>query len=120
MKIKSPIVDTNNYLNRVFPAFDSLNNKLSPGFYLVDIFPNNFSFHSVNWKNADTEVAYQNKLNNIYKNFSINQDTVLIISNVSVKNNITTLVLHIWRDYKIVTKTIYYTTNISSVRYSSY
>ena len=48
LKIKSPIVDTNNYLNKIFPAFDNLNRELSPGFCLVDIFSDHFSIHLVN------------------------------------------------------------------------
>jgi len=47
-KINSPIVDTNNCLNEVFPSFDSLNKKLSLGFCLVDSFFNHFSFLTVN------------------------------------------------------------------------
>ena len=35
-KIKSPIVDSNNYLNEVFPSFNRLYKELSPGFWLVN------------------------------------------------------------------------------------
>ena len=38
LKIKSSIVDTNNCLNEIFPAFDSLNQELSLGFCLIDTF----------------------------------------------------------------------------------
>jgi len=48
LKIKSPIVDTKNHLNEFFSTFDSLNKELSLSFYLVDTFPNYFSFYSVN------------------------------------------------------------------------
>ena len=37
LKIKGPIMDTNNHLNKVFPSFDSLNKEFSPEFCLVDI-----------------------------------------------------------------------------------
>ena len=66
-KIKSPIVDTNNHLNEVFPSFDSLNKELSPGFHLVDSFLNHFSFLKVNQKDFKLLTAHQNKLDNIYK-----------------------------------------------------
>ena len=66
-KIKSSIVDTNNYLNEVFPSFDSLNKELSPGFHLVDSFLNHFSFLKVNQKDFKLLTSHQNKLNNIYK-----------------------------------------------------
>ena len=48
LKIKSPIIDTNNQLNKVFSSFDSLNKEISPGFHLIDIFSNYFYFISVN------------------------------------------------------------------------
>jgi len=44
LKIKSSIMDTNNWLNEVFSSFDSLNKGISPGFHLIDL----FSFISVN------------------------------------------------------------------------
>ena len=58
LKIKSPIIDTNSYLNQILPVFDSLNKELSPGFQLIDSFPNYFSFYTVNCKDAKTRAAY--------------------------------------------------------------
>ena len=37
---------------------------------------------------------------------------VLIISDTSVKNNVTTLILHICREQEIIAKTIYHTINV--------
>ena len=95
VKIKNSIVNINNYLNGIFLAFDSLNQELSPGFCLIDIFPDCFSFYLANCKDTDTKITHQNKLKNIYKSSSNNQDTILIISDVSVKNSVTTSVSHI-------------------------
>ena len=95
LKIKSPIVDINNYLNQILPTFDSLNRELYSSFCLVDTFPNYFSFNLANCKDFNTRITYQNKLENIYKALSNNHNTVLIISDISIKNNITILVLHI-------------------------
>jgi len=103
-------------LNEIFPAFDSLNRKLSLGFHLVNTFPNCFSFHSVNQKDANTRITYHNKLDNIYKNSLISQNTVLIISNTSIKNNITISVLHICREQDIIAKTIHHTINVTSTK----
>jgi len=114
LKIKSPIVDTNNHSNEIFPSFDSLNRELSSSFHLVDTFPNLFSFHSVNWKNTNAKIAYHNKLNSIYKDSLIDQNIVLIISDASVKNNITTSVSHIYGEQDIIAKTVHYAINITS------
>ena len=48
LKVKSLIMDTNNYLNKVLSSFDSLNKELSLEFCLVDTFSDCFSFISVN------------------------------------------------------------------------
>jgi len=85
-------VSINNHLNEVFASFNSLNREFSSGFCLVDNFIDYFSFHLVNKKYANAKITYWNKLKNIYKDSSINQDTVLIISDMSVNNNITTSV----------------------------
>jgi len=49
-KVKSLIMNTNNYLNKVLSSFDSLNKELPVGFYLVNTFLDYFSFFSVSQK----------------------------------------------------------------------
>jgi len=115
LKIKSPIVDINNWLNKVFSFFDSLNKELSSGFHLVNTFSDYFSFHSVNWKDSNILTTYCNRLENIYKDSLINQDIMLIISDTSIKNNIVTLVLYIHRDQEIIAKSVHYIINITSI-----
>ena len=79
LKIKSPIVDTNNCLNENFPSFDSWNRELSSSFHIVDTFSDCFSFHLINWKDANVKISHYKKLNSIYKNSLIDQNMVLII-----------------------------------------
>jgi len=105
-------MDTNNYLNQVLPAFDSLNRELSLGFCLVDTFPDHFFFYIVNHKSAEARIVHQNKLKNIYMKSFNSHDTMLIITNASVKNNITTTILHIQRKHRIIMKTVHHTINI--------
>ena len=112
LKVKSPIMDTNNHLNKIFPAFNSLNKGLSSGSHLVDTFSDCFSSYLANWKDVDVKINYQNKLKNIYKVSSNNQDTILIISDMSVKSNIITLVSYIQRGHKMIVKTIHHAMNI--------
>jgi len=112
-KIKSSIVDMNNYLNKVYSSFNRLYKKLSLGFSLIDNFPNCFSFYTVNYKDTNTRIAYWNKLKKIYKDLSNSHEIILIISNVSIKNNIAILVLYIQREHKIIMKTVYHAMNIT-------
>ena len=58
LKIKSLIMDTNNYLNEIVLLFDSLNKKITSDFHLVDIFSDYFSFTSVCYKDSKILVAY--------------------------------------------------------------
>ena len=94
LKIKSSIIDTNNHLNEVFPSSNSFNKELSPGFCLVNNFSDCFPFHLFNQKDTNIIITHWNKLNSIYKDSPTNQDTVLIISDASVKNNVAIFISH--------------------------
>ena len=61
-KIKSSIVNSNNYLNEVFSFFDRPHKELFLGFHLVDIFSNCFIFHIVSCKNTGAKTAHQKNL----------------------------------------------------------
>ena len=112
-KIKSSIVDFNSWLNKVFPAFNKPHKELSSSFRLVDNFPNYYSFHTVNWKNTKVKNAYIYLLNKIYDDFISDLNTVLVISDASVKNQVTTSILHIHQGWNIIAKTIYHTISIT-------
>ena len=105
-------MNTNDCLNSIFPAFNSLNHKFSPGSCLIDNFPDYFSFYLASCKNANIKTTYCNELKKLYKKLSNNQNTILIISDISIINNITTSVSHIQREYEIITKTIHHTINV--------
>ena len=77
LRIKSFIVDTNNWLNEIFPSFNSLNKELSLGFCLVDTFFGHFSFHPVNQKDANTKITHCNRFDSIYEDSLIDQNTYL-------------------------------------------
>lgn len=112
-KIMSSIVDTNNCLNEVFSFFDRLHKELSSGFWLVDNFPDWFSFYTVN---IEAKNAYWNKLDKIFNEFSSDTKTVLIIFDASIKNNAVTSISHIYNIHNIIAKTLHYTINIISIK----
>ena len=95
LKIKSFVIDTNNWLNRIFPAFDSLNNEFAPGFHLIDSFSSHFSFYYTNYKNKESKAAYNHKLDKCIFNGLTNFKTVVIVSDISIKNNIATFIIHV-------------------------
>jgi len=57
LKVKNSIVDINNHLNRILPSFNPLHKELIPGFQLVDIFSNCFSFNIVGHKVSDFKMV---------------------------------------------------------------
>ena len=48
------------------------------------------------------------------------KEATLIISDVSVKNNIAISVSYIWREYKIIVKTVHYAMNVLSTEAELY
>ena len=74
-----------------------------------------FFFLSVNQKDSNALTSHCNRLNNIIKNLLVNQDTILIIIDTSIKNNIVTLVSHIYRGQEVITKSVYYAMNVTSM-----
>jgi len=80
----------------------------------MDNFPDCFFFHTVDCKDTEARTAHYNKLENIFKDSPQSNDIILVISDTSIKNNITTLILHIRREYEIIKKTIQHVMNITS------
>ena len=106
-------MDINNYLNKVLP---SLNKELSLGFHMVDTFSNCFSFILFNWKDTDALKSHHNRLDNVYEDSLTNQDTVLVIADASIKNNVATSVLHIQKGQNIINKSIHHAMNVNSIK----
>ena len=114
LKIKSSIMDTNTHLNKVIFSFDSLNKELLLSFHLINTFPDQFSFLSVNWKDINTLITHYNRLKNIYKDSLNNQNTILVIADTSINNNVITLVSHICKGHNIINKSVHHTMNANS------
>jgi len=79
---------------------------------LVDTFPDCFSFHLVNQKDTSVRITYHKKLNSIYEDSLINQDIILIILDISIKNNIATLISNIYKEEEIIAKIVHHTMNV--------
>ena len=89
------IIDINHCINQVLPVFDILNKELSPDFWLVNTFSNCFSWNIMKCKDVKARTIHLNNLNNIYQDSSNSPDTIFIISDASVKNNIVTSISYI-------------------------
>ena len=90
--------------------------EFSSGFQLVNIFSNCFSFNTVDCKSNNAKFAHLQKLDKIFKDFSWDTKTVVVISDASIKNNATTPIAHIHSGPNIIAKTIHHTVNITSTK----
>ena len=113
-KIKSSVVYANNYLNGNFPVFDSLNSKFSLGSCLVDNFSSCFFFHRANYKNKESKVAHFHKLNDIVLNALFNSNSVIVVSDTSIKNNVAMSIIYIHLHLNPIKKTLYHAIGITS------
>ena len=113
LKTKSSIVDSNNYLNKVFPSF---NKEFPLGFFLVDTFSDCFLFNIVNCKDIKAKTAYQKKLNKIFDDSISNPNTVIVISDASIKNNVATSSSYIYNNQNIIAKSIHHAINVTSTK----
>ena len=111
--LKGPIVDANNRLNRVFPSFDPFSSEFSPGDRLIDVFSGCFSFHSMNRRSEESIKAHICKLDEITFQASTNSKTAVVVSDTSIKNQVTTSIAYIYTYNSLVIKMIHHTTNIT-------
>ena len=90
LKVKDPIVDTNNRLNGIFKSFNLFNSKFSSSNRLVDLFSSYLSFSHSDRRSIDSRKSHLQKL-----------DKVMLITLIDPKSAI---------------KTIHYATNITSTK----
>ena len=74
--------------------------------------PNNV----VKYKDAKVRTTYLNKLKNIYRASKDDPNTLFIISDMSLKNNVVISVTHIQQGQVLITKAIYHAMNISTTK----
>ena len=115
LKVKSSIVDTNNYLNEVYSLFNRLHKELLPGFYLVDKFSNCFFFQILNHNDTKAMKFHLWSLNIILEEFSLNLNIILVVTDASIKNNVTTSISYILSSWSVLKKTIHHVVNVTSI-----
>jgi len=91
--------------------FDSLNPEFSPGNRIIDIFASCFSFHIFSKCNLN---KYIQQLNNLAIKTSDIPSIALVISNISIKNNVATSISYIHIHNKPITKTLHHAVNVTS------
>ena len=115
LKIKSFVTDTNNYLNEIFLSFDSLNSEFLPGSRLIDIFYSCISIYKAYYCNKESKAVYCCKLDNLVFNTLLDLNSVIVVSNTSIKNNIATSIAYIYSFSSLIKKILYHTIDITSI-----
>jgi len=104
----------NNRFNKVFPLFDPLNPKFSPGDRIIDCFPNHFSFHLFSKSKDQHFKSCIQQLDNLAIESSNTPSNTLIVIDTSVKNNIASSITYVYIHNKPIIKTLHHTSNIMS------
>ena len=111
-KLKSSIIDMNNYLNRIFSYFDSLNDIFHPG-HIIDIFPS--CFPVADHTSDESKITHCKRLDKIIIKSSSDPRTVAIILDMSIQNNITTSIIYIHFFNNLLKITLYHAINVTSI-----
>jgi len=94
--------------------FDPLNPEFSPGNRIIDIFASCFSFHTFSKCNDKDLNKCIQQLDDLAIEASDISSIALIVSDTSIKNNVTTSILHIYIHNKLITKMLHHTVNVTS------
>ena len=78
-------------------------------FFLLSIllivnFPSCFSFYQANHKDKESKKAYLCKLDEIFKNTLMDPNSIVIISDASIKNNVAILILYVHSNFNSIKK----------------
>jgi len=99
-----------NKRNELFPSFSFFHHEFKSGNCIIDIFPDHLSFHPCT-PNAKKNIS---NLEKIIIKASIDSFTTIIISDISIKNQVTTSISHIHFYDKPVVKTLHRAINITT------
>jgi len=104
----------NNRFNKIVSFFSPFSCEFSLVNRLIDICPSYFSFHSSNRKSKKSLKTHLYNLNNITLQTSIDLQSVVIVSDASIRNQIATSIAHVHIYDNPVIKIIHYVVNVIS------
>jgi len=110
--VKEHLMDSNNKLYKVFPSFFPLNPEFNPGSKIINIFPDQISFNLAN--KAKNESSHSQQLDDMTIQSFLSPHMTIVVSDTSIKNDITTLVSHIHICDQSLVKTVHHTAFVTS------
>jgi len=113
-KLKSPIKDVSERLNKIKDEFDPFYILFHPGLRVVDHFSSRIVFHSPTLSSNEALFDHSLKLNLAFNETQNSSKDIAIISDGSVKAvGSATAVAHIWKDNKVITQLKAHANNIT-------
>ena len=103
-----------NKFNKIVPVFVLFSSEFSSEDKLIDKFSSYFSFHSSNRKSKENLKTCFHNLNNITLQTSANSQSVIIVLDSSIKNQVATSIAYVHVHNNLVIKIIHYTINITT------
>ena len=112
IQLKLLLIDVDEKYNKFFPSFCFFNEEFKSGNCIVDIFPDQFSFHPhlMNIK------KYMKNLDKVMFKASSNLSSTIVVLDASIKNQVTTSISHIHSFNKLVIKTLHRAINITTAK----
>ena len=111
---KGHLIDSSIKSNGIVPSFSSLDPEFSPGYRIIDHFSNRFSFNLVNRKEKEIHKIHAQELDEMVLNNSSIPNTALVITNASIKNDITMSISHIHSANHPLIKTVHHASFVTS------
>ena len=102
--------------NKVFLSFSPFNYKFSPGNRLINIFPNCFSFHPLNRKSNNNIKSHLLKLDNLTLQISSDPWLVIIVTDASIRSQVTTLISYVYNHDRPVIKIVHHAINVMTTK----
>ena len=109
---KGHLIDSNNKLYGIFRAFSPLHLEFNPGSRITDKFSDRFSFNLARKDKNDKK--YSQQLDEMILQSSSLPNSAIVVTDASVKDDITTSISHIHIHNHPLTKTVHYAAYVTS------
>jgi len=113
--IKGHLPDSHTKTLGIFPSFSPIDPEFSPGNCITDIFSYCFSFNLVNKKVENCNKIRGQELDKMVLRCSSDSQMALIITNASIKNDITTSILYIHSYNCPLVKTVHHASFVTTM-----
>ena len=105
-----------NRFNEIVLYLSPFNYEFSLGNKLINVFPNQFFFYPMNRKSDNNVKNHLTKLNNLVLQALSDPQSVIIVTDASIKSQVTTLISYIHYHDRPIIKTLHHTVNVMTTK----